>query len=82
MKPWEELTTTAVGNKHKIAARYMRVSSDDQKEKETIDTQDRLLAEYAKRENYTIYADYIDNRREVRQKGGCQTHDDAPRSVF
>ncbi len=44
-----------------IAALYCRVSSDSQREKQTIETQKRILAEYAKREGWEIFDWYIDD---------------------
>jgi len=44
-----------------IAALYCRVSSDSQRGKHTIETQKRLLADYAKREGWKIFDWYIDD---------------------
>jgi len=44
-----------------IAALYCRVSSDSQREKQTIETQKRLLADYAKLQGWDIFDWYIDD---------------------
>jgi len=44
-----------------IAALYCRVSTDSQREKQTIETQKRLLADYAKREGWEIFDWYVDD---------------------
>jgi len=44
-----------------IAALYCRVSTDSQREKQTIETQKRLLADYAKRKDWEIFDWYIDD---------------------
>ncbi len=44
-----------------IAALYCRVSTDSQREKQTIETQKRLLADYAEREGWEIFDWYIDD---------------------
>ncbi len=43
------------------AALYCRVSSDSQREKHTIETQKRLLADYAKLQGWEIFDWYIDD---------------------
>jgi len=44
-----------------MIAAYCRVSTDSQREKQTIETQKRLLADYAKREGWEIFDWYIDD---------------------
>ena len=44
-----------------IAALYCRVSSDSQREKQTIETQKRILADYAKRQGWQILDWYVDD---------------------
>jgi len=44
-----------------IAALYCRVSSESQREKQTIETQKRILADYAKREGWEIFDWYVDD---------------------
>jgi len=44
-----------------IAALYCRVSSDSQREKQTIETQKRLLADYAKLQDWEIFDWYVDD---------------------
>jgi len=43
------------------AALYCRVSSDSQRDKQTIETQKRLLADYVEREGWKIFGWYIDD---------------------
>jgi len=44
-----------------IAALYCRVSSDSQREKQTIETQKRILADYAEQQGWEIFDWYIDD---------------------
>ena len=44
-----------------IAALYCRVSSDSQREKQTIETQKRILADYAERQGWKILDWYVDD---------------------
>ena len=44
-----------------IAALYCRVSTDSQREKQTIETQKRLLADYAKRKDWEVFDWYVDD---------------------
>jgi len=44
-----------------LAALYCRVSTDSQRERQTIETQKRLLADYAKREGWEIFDWYVDD---------------------